>query len=60
MSSWGTHTWLGACLLQLLPSGVFGKKSCYLGLGFHTSEMSDQDQEMTHILWFSVAIDLTL
>lgn len=60
MSSWGTHTWLGACLLQLLPCGVFGKKSCYLGLGFQTSEMSNQDQEMAHILWFSAVISLTL
>lgn len=60
MSSWGTHTWLGACPLQQLFSVVFGKKTCCLGLEFHTPEMSDQDQEMAHILWFSVVIGLTL
>lgn len=60
MSSWGIHTRLGAWPLQQLPSAVFGKKSCCLGLEFHTSEMSDQDQEMAHILWFSVVIGLTL
>lgn len=60
MSGWGIHTGLGACLLRLFPRGVFGKKLCYLGMGFHTSEMSGQDQEMADILWFSMVISPAL
>lgn len=48
---WMGNTYRAACLLELLPTGVFGKKLYYLGLGFHPSEMSEQ--EMAHILWFS-------